>query len=136
MTTTSSALVRRLSVCRKRIMDGLRPSTLYACNRRGQLREEQRCLHGANLALCELTHYIRASGVHAPGRNLTRILSREQPNKTKRASRRTPAKAFVSLCSLSLGPFFPWSPPYSPPVVCPADHVVRTVVDRRISIDR
>ena len=30
MMTTSSALVMRLSVCRKRIMDGLEPSTLYA----------------------------------------------------------------------------------------------------------
>ncbi len=32
--TTSSALVIRLSVCRKRIMDGLLPSTLYARTRR------------------------------------------------------------------------------------------------------
>jgi hypothetical protein len=30
MMTTNSALVRRLSLCRKRIMDGLEPSTLYA----------------------------------------------------------------------------------------------------------
>jgi hypothetical protein len=30
MMMTKSALVRRLSLCRKRIMDGLEPSTLYA----------------------------------------------------------------------------------------------------------
>jgi hypothetical protein len=33
MMTTKSALVMRLSVCRKRIMDGLEPSTLYARTR-------------------------------------------------------------------------------------------------------
>jgi len=30
MTTIKNALVKRLSLCRKRIMDGLGPSTLYA----------------------------------------------------------------------------------------------------------
>jgi hypothetical protein len=55
MMTTKSALVMRLSVCRKRIIDGLEPSTLYARTRRAPRRRKILLLRDTHAATAQFS---------------------------------------------------------------------------------
>src|ERR1035441_3826802 len=142
MMITKNALVTRLSLCRKRIMDGLGPSTLYArtaqtlrqngCGRRTGIRLN------AQLSLYAILCHYRRRGT-----------GRERGLTAKRASRlpecplirmgpRPKASAPPQVVGETTNPMarnrrLPHRR-WLTPVVVPADRIVRTVVDRRIAV--
>ena len=116
MMTTRSALVMRLSVCRKRIMDGLEPSTLYArtrpclplrhCNSgRLQRGTSRGCAILAQFSIGAIhCHYRRAGGSGIRALKGEDLIPAGCPSiRAKALSRHTKPVRYVSTACLSRG---------------------------------